>query len=124
MKAVNQGKRELELGLRVSLAGVPKVFEYPIGFSVGAASIPGSMITIAPGESLKIRSKGSLFGLRDSGQPAVFIGEANVAVTVKENLYEDDRYFIRAWTEKVVSSNSFKVYWSFEAQQLSVPSKQ
>ena len=118
------GKKELHLGLVIAPAGMGKSFYFSMASAIGAPSVPGSMVELAPGESIVIRSVCKSFLTLDAGEPTTSIGEADVKVVVSEDLLEDDGYVIRNHSEKIVSNNSIRVYWPFQIRQRGSPTSQ
>jgi len=111
------GRKELSMGLSVSPVGLGKTFHFSLEGSVGASNIPGSFIVLSPGDSLVVRSRGDLVDIVSADGSGASIGDADVSVVVSENVFEDGRYAINGSSGRVISSNSFKVYWPIQIHQ-------
>jgi hypothetical protein len=112
VKPGNQDQRMLTVFLKLtptgSTAGNMKPISIAIGLTVGSSSVPNSTISLAPQESLLIRSAdGSLFSDADKWHDA---GPNLVTVSVKavlrEEFLEEGAFVVRSTSEDATSRNA------------------
>jgi len=109
------GKKDRRiLGVELELAHPhgSKPIRFHIGVAVGSASVPGSMITLDPQETLLIRAGGSLTPTWRWHEAGLDTDVVSAKVIVGEEFIEDERYAIKNWSEKAVSRNKASFTWA------------
>lgn len=104
IKPGNQDQRMLSVGVILSPKSGGKPMMHPLAIAVGSASVPGSMIGLAPDETLVIRVAGTLgIGLLLRGWTS---GDASVRAALREAFMETDRFVVKEWSADVVSQRA------------------
>ncbi|MFI5176223.1 MAG: hypothetical protein ACHQKY_15285 [Terriglobia bacterium] len=103
-KPGNKEQRNINFGV---------IFEDPANgrqiFSVvavgsGSSTVPGSLLIVEPGQRVRVHAKGDLFPIQ--GWLKAGIKQVRVRAEVCEWKYEENRYFIESYSERVLSANT------------------
>lgn len=111
IKPGNHDQRSLGVGLKLVHKGTGRVINLVVGNAVGSSSVPDSVITLAPQETLLVRAANLLsetWKWEEEGVPADVV---EIRAEVDEIFFEDDRYFVKARSAPAVSTNSMQIIW-------------
>ncbi len=114
LRSGNQDQRVLSVYLRYAHQGAKKTLDLCVGVTVGSASVPGSMITLYPEETLSIHGVGlstNLWLPHESGFEQPEGGMVNVSVVVREEFLEDTRVYMKSRSE-AKSSGDTQIIWT------------
>jgi hypothetical protein len=111
LKAGNQGQRMLHVSLTITPPPPLKPILLTVGSVAGSTSVPGSLIILAPQESVEIRVQAPL--LESSRWHDAGLDTANVKVSagITENDLESEEFAIRNGSPTVRSKNEIEIFW-------------
>ena len=118
LRSGNRDQRLLSVHLDLAHQSAKKTLYISIGAAVGSASVPGSMITLYPGETLLIHSVGTTpwngvwmpIGLAGHMNDQPDPGAVNVKAVVTEEFLEDNRIFMKSRSE-ATSAGDTQIIW-------------
>ena len=111
LKAGNEGQRIIHVFLTITPPTPLKPILLTAGSVAGSTSVPGSLIILAPQESVDIRVQASF--LESSKWHGAGLDTANVKVSagVIESYLESEEFTIKSSSPMVRSKNEIEVYW-------------
>jgi hypothetical protein len=111
IRAGNLDQRMMSVQLELRHPGTPTPLTIGIGASVGSTSIPDSMVRLAPQETMVIRVAENLsdtWKWHESGLSTDFV---SAKVSIHEAFLENDRFFVKTWSERVTSVTAMTFTW-------------
>ena len=82
-----------------------------MGSAVGSPSVPGSLLQLPPNGTIMIRLAGKLNSSElwndSGGEPA----NLSVQARIREEYYEQDRYFVKKRSEDITSVADKRLFW-------------
>jgi len=112
MKAGNHDRRILLVGLQLTHPHGSKPIRMGIGTAVGSETVPGSMITLAPQETLVIRGAEILGETTKWWEDGLTTGQVTAKAIISEEFVEDEKYASKNWSTDAISGNSVTFTWT------------
>ena len=107
----NQNQRSLTVSLLLEAPGSRQPLSIFVGQTGGSTSEPDTVITLAPGDSVRIRGRASLRNTQEWHKTGIEFAAVKVRAEVEECYYKDDEYFVNSCSERRISPDFKDLVW-------------
>lgn len=111
MRLGNKDRRILGVFLQLTHPHGSKPIRTCIGLAVGSETVAGSMITLAPQETLVIRAGEILGETTKWHQDGLNTDQVTAKAIINEEFVQDERYATKNWSADAISGNSVTFTW-------------
>jgi hypothetical protein len=112
MNAGNTDRRILAVDLQLTHPHGLKPIRMCIGVAVGSETVAGSMITLAPQETLVIRGAEILGETTKWWEDGLTTDQVTVKAVINEEFVQDEKYATKNWSTDAISGNSATFTWT------------
>lgn len=113
LKSGNKEQRALHVRLKIAPPAPFKPFVVDAGVAAGSPSVPGSLIMLAPQESVLIRARASLSESAKWHEEGLDTATIQVTAVVDESFLDSEEYTVIGHSQPVPSGNTTELLWHF-----------
>ena len=111
LKANNQDRRWLDVHVTITAPAPFEPVSVPVAALVGSKSVPGSLLTLAPQESVTLRVHASLSETSKWHDAGMDTAKVTVGAKVTESYFDSKENTITSASPTVSSKNEVEAYW-------------